>query len=396
MATHARLSPSDAERWISCPASLSMDALLPIEEVQQESVYAREGTCAHGLGELKASLAFGQITAREFEVKRKKWHKQWLDFTSDKAVLREIDRHTDAYVVLLEQLAGELTACEVFLEQKLNTGIAGCWGTSDAILVSVVDRVVHSVDFKYGSGVAVEAEGNPQLRLYALGALEEHDILGDIETVRMTVHQPRMNHVLTAEMTADEIREWREEIRPIAREALGGSDRFGPSANACRWCPSSGRCMAQVEQVFSIPFEDPRELQPEQIAEYLEHVPVVRQWLADFEATALHRAYSEGTPIPGWKVIRSGGQRRFSDPDGAVEHLTTVLGYEIEEVVNTKIKGIGDLESLIGTLEFEEHLAQYITKDQGKESLVPESDKREAVSPNTEAMKVFTDLGELA
>lgn len=394
---HATLSPSSAERWINCPASVTLAAGFPNES----SVYAEEGTLAHELGEIKVSLEFGIIDKPTFRKRERQFHGKLADWLTKlrraddfEETLAEMERHTDAYVELIKERAAIYPMTQVMVEQRMDTGVPGCWGTSDTVLVSPVH--VEIVDFKYGAGVAVEAEGNPQLRLYALGALDTYgDLLGETENVYTTVHQPRMDHVLTAELTADALREWRSRILPIAEEALAGSDRFGPSDEACRWCPASGQCRAQVEAAFPDDLLDnkPDLLEPAEMAELLGKLPLLKDWLKAFEEAALNLAYTKGTPIPGWKVVRSGGQRRISNESGALDFLRE-QGYTDSQLVSTKIKGIGELEKLLGKAEFATLLEPYITKSEGRESLAPESDKREAIAPTKEANKVFDDIEE--
>lgn len=386
---HAKLSPSASERWLQCPASIKMEALVPKEA---ESVYAAEGTAAHALGELKASLVFGKVTRQEFIKKRSKWVRTH-HITPD--VESEMEVHTDEYVRILQERSVLYPHTIVMLEQRLNTGVPTCWGTSDAVLVS--PRHVEIVDFKYGAGVEVEAAGNSQLRLYALGALDEFgDMLGETEIVRTTVHQPRIGefgNLLTEEMTPDELRAWRDSIIPIAEEALGDDAHFGPSDTACRWCPASGRCRAQLESVFTTDFfEDPKLLEPEDVAKHLKLVPHVRAWLDAFEEASLAMAYSDGKTIPGYKVVLSAGRRSVVDHDAAFEALEK-LGYSFDEIAKRTVKGIGELEKLLGKEKFKEVLegTGYVRKSEGKPSLVPESDKRPSVSPNAEAAKEFRE-----
>lgn len=387
---HAKLAPSAAETWISCPASIRMSALVPSGG---SSIYAEEGTAAHALGEIKASLALGLITERQATHRREKWRKEFayvLDQLEEGWEL-EMERCTTEYVELILERAALYPNSQVMLEQRMPTGIPECDGTSDVVIVSPLH--VEIIDLKYGSGVAVEAHDNPQLKLYALGALDTYgDVLGDTELVRWTVFQPRMDHTLTEETTPEELRKWRSRILPIAEAALGPDAPFGPSEAACRWCPASGRCQAQLESVFAEPWieEKPEDLQPEDYARVLADVPRIKEWLKAFEEAALGLAYSQGIQIPGYKVVRSGGQRGIRDHPKAIEVLVAE-GYEPAEVSNVKAKGIGELEKLLGKEDFKRLLedTELVTKSDGKESLVPESDKRESITPNVEAAKVF-------
>jgi hypothetical protein len=390
---HAKLAPSASDRWLECPASIRMESILIADGVEQESsIYADEGTCAHELGELKARyLLVKDITERIYTRRLQKWRMKWSQFTGEEPEVEEFHRHTDAYVDLLRERLNLYPNSVLMLEKRLDTGVPQCDGTSDAVIVS--PRHVEIVDFKYGQGVEVQADGNSQLRLYALGALDTYgDILGDTEIVRSTVHQPRLDHVLTEELTPDQLRAWRSDVViPTAEEALGDDAHFGPSETACRWCPASGRCKAQLEQVFSEPFEISETLTPEEVASSLARVPEVREWLKAFEEAALTMAYSQGIEIPGYKVVMSGGKRSFIDPEGAVTFLTEIEGYSLGQVARTTPKTLGDLEKLLGVQEFATIMAPFLKKGEGQPSLVLESDKRPSINPHSEAIKEFSE-----
>lgn len=383
---HAKLSPSASERWMSCPASIRMEEQVPKEE---ESSYAAEGTAAHSLGEIKASLAFGLVSPEEAELARKAWDELYRD-ELEAWDLAEMERHTDAYVEVLREKLSEHEDAQLLLEQRMDTGVPTCWGTSDAVIVSMSH--VEIVDFKYGAGVRVDAEGNPQLRLYACGAVDTFaDLLGDTEEVRITVYQPRIGdgHMSTEVLTPEELLRWRDEVvKPVAAEALEDGAHFGPSDEACRWCPASGRCKAQLEAVFATDFEEePETLEPEEIAEKLALIPLIKQWLSAFEEAALDTAYSGGKDIPGYKVVISGGRRSVTDPKGLEKSLLGA-GYDKGDFTQTKPVGIGELEKLLGKEKW--GLAEpYVKKSEGRPSLVPLDDKRSAASPEVEAAKDF-------
>lgn len=390
MSEHARLSPSAAERWLSCPASIRMEESLVGEGVHQESSYATEGTAAHELGEMKARLEFDQISERLYRRRRQAWLNTYRDWLTQDLV-DEMDEHTEAYVRLLMERMAEYEHSQIMLEQRLQTGLPESWGTSDAVIVS--PQHVEIIDFKYGKGIEVQAKRNPQLRLYALGALDMYgDLLGDTELVRATVHQPRLHHVLSEELTPIELKAWREQIRPRAELALTKDAPFGPSEEACRWCEASGRCKAQLEWIFSTDFDqDPETLSLQQMAETLAKVPAISSWLKAFEEAALSTAYSEGKHIPGYKVVKSGGNRSVSDP-GEVKKRLIVLGHSLDDVAPRKLKGIGDLEKLLkGEKKFKEILGDLYPRGEGRPSLVPEDDSRPAISPESEAARVFSD-----
>jgi hypothetical protein len=369
-----------------------MEAQVPPEE---ESEYAREGTIAHALGELKASLAFGKITKEQFVHRRAVWAKENADVIGKDEVEVEMERHTDTYVDLIRDRLALYPNSILFLEQRLPTGLPDEGkGTSDTVIVS--EEHIEIIDLKYGAGVAVEARGNPQLRIYAFGALMEYgDLLGETRLVRITVFQPRMDHVLTDEMTADALREWHASILPIAESALTDDAPFGPSDTACRWCPASGRCQAQLEAVFATDFEaKPETLSAGEVAEVLGKRKMIQDWLNAFEQAALNMAYSEGIAIPGYKVVQSGGQRRVVEPEEFQETLLGA-GYTVDEIMSPrKPRGIGDMEKLLGKEKFTELLEDtgIVAKSEGRPSLALESDSRPSITPNIEAAREFAAL----
>lgn len=387
---HAKLSPSASERWIACPASIRMEEKVP---PQPESPYAFEGTLAHELAEMKASYAFSKISEKQYLSRRRRWRAANPDVLTED-VVREMDTHTDSYVVLLSERMQMYPNSILFLEERLDTGVPRSWGTSDAVIVSPMH--VEIVDFKYGSGVLVRASGNSQLRLYACGAMDTYaDLLGETELIRATVHQPRMNNVQTEELTPEALRAWRTKVViPAAELALGDNAPFGPSEEACRWCPASGRCRAQLESVFATDFEqDPETLSAEEVSEKLGQVRMVRDWLTAFEEAALDMAYSQGQAIPGYKVVLSGGKRSVQDNEAAYQTLREA-GWEDSDILSPgRVKGIGDLEKLLGKEQFHNLLEEtgIVAKSDGRPSLVLESDKRPAIAPNTEAQKEFAN-----
>lgn len=391
---HARLGPSDAERWMSCPAAIQAEEASGL--VEAESTYAREGTASHALGEIKASLHFGKITKQQAIARRAEWAKEFEEYAEDPETMIEMEEHTDAYVDLLQERMNLYPGSVIFLEIRVFPGVPECWGTSDAVIVSPVH--VEVIDFKYGSGVAVEAHGNPQLRLYGTGALEEYDgLMGDVELVRITVHQPRMNHILTEEMTPAALLEWRDtKVIPKAEEALGPDPSFGPSDQACRWCPLSGQCRAQLESIFdAVDFdEEPATLTADELAEVYSKRKQVQDWLNALEIAALDRAYSKGEPLKGFKVVRSGGQRGVRDAERFHDTLVEAGFSEDEIMTKPKPKGIGETEKLLGKERFKELLEDtgIVTKGDGKPALAPESDSRPAIAPNSEAAKEFEPI----
>lgn len=382
MGEHATLSPSGSETWISCPASIRMTR----DMESDSSIYAEEGTAAHELGFLLASRDLLGMTTRKFNFRLKAWREKYGQFETD-----EMWEYCGDYVEVLRTKVAEHEGSILLLEQKVPTGIPSCWGTSDAVIVSPVH--VEIVDLKYGMGVKVFAPKNSQLRLYGVGSLEAFgDLLGEVETVRCTVYQPRLQHVSTESLTALELRSWRDSIIPIAESALGEDAKFGPSGETCRWCPAKGQCVAQMKYATELDFGVKADvLEGNELADALDRIPAIEAWCAAVRNHALDLVYSKNGKIPGYKVVRSGGRRAVTDPEAAQEALLLV-GYTLDQVVNPgKLKGIGDLESLLKK-DFDTVMGPFVRKGDGSPSLVKESDSRPDINPEVDAAKDFTPI----
>lgn len=408
---HAVLSPSSADRWISCPASVGL--VQQLDQREEESSYAREGTLAHGLAEIVASAKFGLVSEEQRFADFKAWEKEFHAEKYETGTYEEMYRHAVEYSELLaDRMAAFDGPVQLYLEQRMDSGVEGCWGTSDAVLVG--ETRIEIVDFKYGKGVPVSAEDNFQLRLYGAGALATFgDVLGDTEQIAMTVHQPRLDSVSTEELTAEELRNWIDTVaKPASAEALHGeAPKFGPSLSACRWCPLAGVCKERIASEVGEVFGDildpevspeikpegsmdsPEILTPEEMAQILPKLPAIRSWLEAFEAAALETAYAKGIKIPGWKVVKSGGRRSISEPAKAIE-LLVQAGFQKSKIADTKPKALGALEKVVGKNELPEILGNLLKKSEGRESLVPESDQREAITSVSEAGVEF-DLEDL-
>ena len=354
------------------------------------SVYAQEGTAAHALAEIMArDQLLGGFTKQQLVAAVNKWRKKY-DVAEDAEA--EMAEHAQAYVDYLRRRLDETPGAQLLLEQKLPTGVPDSWGTSDAVIVSTT--TVESVDYKYGLGVRVEAHGNPQLRLYGVGALEAYgDLLGEVETVRLTIFQVRLDHVVWEEISADELRAWRDSIIPIAEMALGPDAPFGPGEDTCRWCPASGHCKAQMEWATQRDFGiKPDIMDDDELAEALDQIPFIKAWCAAVESYALDRAYSQGKPIPGYKVVLSGGRRSVTGDIDELVKTATALGYTRDDVAVLKPRGIGELEKKLKD-DFALVAAPFITKGTGSPSLVKDDDARDAISPEGQAAKDFQKEG---
>ena len=387
---HANLSPSAAERWLTCTASVALAAEVGVDI---SSPYAEEGTDAHTMAEawLRLRLLDADNLTEVSELA-----KSMIAKYGD-ARHKEMTKHVRGLEDFIRERLALYTSAWLFLEQRMDTGIEGCWGTSDVVVVAPTERVIEITDLKYGAGIAVSAEDNPQLKLYALGAYETFSMLGEFDRIVINVFQPRayrgdLPH--TWEITTEALLSWRESIRPAAAAALAGEGEFKPSEDACRWCPAAGRCEAQSEYLLGVArneFAEPIHgtLSPERIAEILSHADMIRSWLDAVASRAFDLAYG-GTTVPGYKVVRRGGRRYVADPAGLIDALSSE-GYGADDVLNSKIKSFTDLEALVGSREgFDRIATPYVAVSEPKLALaegLPEDD--DAVTSATEIANEF-------
>ena len=365
---HATLSASSAHRWLECTAAPSLEATVPAGTAVSEA--ALEGTEAHSMAEAKLRAALEGRPAPE---------------PTDNT---EMEECTDAYVEFVLDAAKALSPAEVAVEQLVNFGhlVPGGFGTADCIVIS--EDTLHIIDLKYGKGIKVEAEGNPQLRLYALGALAEFGVLYDVKNVRMTIFQPRLSHYSTAEMERADLEAWAAtEVVPAAKAADSGDGEFKPGEH-CRWCRAKAICRARAESNLALAqkeFKKAPELAPEEIAEILEKGKDLAAWVKDIEEWASAQLKA-GEAVPGLKLVAGRGRRTFTDPEAAAT-TATLAGFDAFE---QKPRSLSALEKAMGKKKFAEILGCFVTKTTGEPQLVAASDPRAAwnpVTPETEFTK---------
>jgi conserved phage-associated protein len=361
----------------------------------KESDFAREGTIAHSLAEVEARREFRLPGHETYETDLENVYSELLEHLGGdlEAAEREYDVMQDYvawYLDILAEAKGSDGA--LLLEQRLATGIKGCWGTSDAVIIR--GDLVHVIDLKYGRGVEVSPVENPQFMLYALGALRAYrDMLEETRRVKMTVFQPRINNVDTWEITVEDLEAWRDKVaRPAARKALTGENtEFAPSESACKFCPAAGICKPRAESITAVAFgTDPNIISLEDRAGYLARLGEIKSWVKHMEETSLELAYERGETIPGWKVVRSGSRRVIADVDAASERLQAA-GYEESQFTTRKMAGVTDLDRLVGKKNLPAVLGDALQLTEGRPSLVPESDRRKAISKKQEVEELFTD-----
>lgn len=400
---HARLGPSAAHRWIHCPASVRVAESLEIAgQGDVGSVYAAEGTAAHTVAEIIASYLNGMITEAMLEAALAAWRGSntgaaWLGDRHIREVELEMIDHARFYADVIERervIANGQTT--MHLELKVFPGVESVWGTGDCVIIGA--DVVTVIDYKYGEGVRVDAPNNPQLMLYALGALEA-DLLGTAKIVRIVIVQPRLDHVSTWEVDVEDLVKWRDDfVKPAAALALADDAPFGPGEDSCRFCPARGQCKAQMQWIADRNFGDESTdlMTPEDYSEALKILPSVRAWATAVEEKALTLAYSDGGKIPGWKVVLSGGIRKIPDGEAAITRLVEA-GFprdKVERQPPPSIETLGNLEKVVRVgrkVVLEQVLGELLVQPVGKPALVPESDGRPEVSAITTAADDFAE-----
>ena len=361
---HAVLSASSSERWLNCPHS----ARLCESYEDKGSDYAAEGTDAHALCEFRLKQALG-IPA-ENPIENLSWYNEEME---------DCAAGYAAYVTeLLETAKQTCTDPVVLIEQRVDFShwVKEGFGTADCILIA--DGVMNICDYKHGKGVEVSAERNPQMMLYALGALAIFDGIYDIDTVRMTIFQPRKSNVSVYEMEKDELLEWADTVlTQKAQFAYEGQGEFH-CGEWCRFCKAKAECRERAEANLALAkydFEESALLDDEEIAEILGKVDALTAWASDVKEYALQQAVS-GKEWSGWKLVEGRSNRKYTS-EAAVAATVEDAGFDPYE---RKVLGITAMQKLLGKSRFEELLAPYIEKPQGKPTLVPESDKRPAMN----------------
>ena len=370
MKAHALLSPSAAHRWLNCTAAPRLEADVPDEG----SDFAAEGTLAHAYCAKKLKAFLGLPTADEDEE---------IGTLYDKYHTGEMDEHTSTYAsIVLERFNAAKTVtrdAQLLIETRLDFSdyIPEAFGTADAIIIA--DGTMEVIDFKYGKGVRVSAERNPQMQIYALGAYEAFSFEYRIEKIRMTIVQPRIDNLSEYELSVSDLMAWVDgELVPKARLAYEGRGTQAPG-EWCQFCKVKSSCRALAEHCLGIADGDPSLISIADLAaKVLPALPVIKTWLAGVEEHALQRALS-GDNIPGWKIVEGRSIRKIVDTAGAAKALN---GAGFDDIFKPQeLRGITDLEKMVGKKQFATLCSSFIDKPQGKPTLAPEDDKRPAFNP---------------
>ena len=399
MTAHALLSASSAARWLACTPSARATENIP----EKISPYAMEGSLAHAIAELKLKKYLNEpMTARTLNSRINKLKKdekyiyRGENGTAEEGVPvyeDEMLRYTDEYLDFVKEafMAFKEKPYSA-IEKKVNFSsiVPDGYGTADCILIG--GDTMHVIDFKYGKGVPVSAIRNAQMMLYALGALLEYGILYPIKTVKLSIVQPRIDNVSTWEVYADDLLEWGENVvKPKAQLAYEGEGDFVPGEH-CKFCKLKGNCRARAEEAFSMIVkaeQPPATLTPGELADALKKADMLAAWAKDVQEYSL-TSILDGGEIPGWKAVHGRSVRRFTDADAAFK---AIIGSGVDEAMlyERKPLTLAAIEKVMGKKNFADVAGSFVETPPGKPTLVPESDKREAIKGIT-AEEAFKNI----
>lgn len=382
---HAKLSASGAKRWMSCTPSVALESQFP----ESTSTFAEEGTFAHSLAELLINYNLGTI-------KKAAYTKQFNLLKKNEYYNQELQDYVEEYAGQVYEFINEAKAtCKdllVLTEQRLDFSeyVPEGFGTGDVVIIA--DDQLHVIDLKFGKGVGVSAEDNPQLRLYGVGALNEFGILYDIQRVKTTIIQPRLGMTTSEVLTVDELTGWAaKEVKPRAELAMAGEGEF-VVGDHCRFCKARKTCRARAEynlELTKMEFNSPELLEDNEIGEVLKRADQLANWVKDITEYALEEAI-KGKKWDGWKLVEGRSNRKYID-DIKVADTLKGAGYEEAVLYEKKLYGITAMEKLVGKKKFTELLNDLIEKPQGKPTLVDEKDKRPELSSIQSAKEDFKE-----
>lgn len=364
---HAKLSASSAYRWLHCPKSVVLTEGLP----DKTSDFAREGTLAHSIAEKALSdyKAYGKNAVFPPALSERVLNNPhyYAGMTDD--VLPYVD-----YVIDTFEARGGEAVLEIERHVDFSEWVPQGFGTADALIIS--DGTLEVIDLKFGKGVMVDATENPQMMLYALGAYDANAYIYDIENVRMTIVQPRLDHISTFEMSVSDLLEWAGVVvKPVAQLAYKGGG-FQQAGEWCRWCKLKETCRVRANIMLDMTsLREKASLTDEELDFILSHSKEIQQWLNDVERGALERV-TRGKPIKGWKLVEGRSNRKVAD-EGKLIVAMTQAGWGEDEIFKPKeLQTLTNLEKLVGKKRFAEEFGDLVYKPEGKATLVPESDKR--------------------
>ena len=382
---HALLSASSAHRWLVCTAAPKLEAEFP----DTTSTYAKEGTLAHEICELK-------LTKYVTTMPRGTYAKKLNALKKHELYDPEMDETSDEYLDYVKRTAlGYSVPPSIQIERRVNFSdyAPEGFGTADCLLLA--GDTLHVIDYKHGKGVVVDADHNPQMMLYALGAMHDFALIYRFKTVKMAIVQPRVGSISEFTCTADELLHWGETVVKMrAMEAMGDTPAFVPGEH-CRFCRAKQQCKTRCEHYAALQptgrQNDPRLITLKDLGHYLSIADELKKWAEDLQDYALSECLA-GSNVPGWKAVEGRGSRAFTDMDAAFDILKKdgideCLLYKREPLT------LAQIEKELGKKRFTELVGKLVVKEPGKPTLAPVFDPRPAVTNVPQAADVFQDLG---
>ncbi len=375
--SHALLGPSGAKRWMSCTPSARFEE----QFAEEESDFAAEGTAAHALAEA--------ILSEDTKAIAEAMKSSYYNGEMQEAIGFYVERVTERY----NAARARSTDAILMLEQRLDFSdwVPEGFGTGDVVIIA--DGALEVIDLKYGKGVPVDAKDNPQLKLYGLGAYQAYSILYDINTVRMTIIQPRLDSLTTDEISVDDLVAWAdEEVKPKAQQAWTGEGEYC-AGDHCKFCKGRSRCKALADknlELAKFEFAHPNTLTNEDIADILKRVDALTSWASSIKDFALDQAVNHGVKWPGWKLVEGRSNRKYVDDQQVLQKLVEE-GYQEPLLYKPReVLGITAMETLVGKKKLTDLLGDLIIKPAGKPVLAPESDNKPELNSAASAKADFS------
>lgn len=387
---HALLSASHAARWLACPPSARLEE--KFRETcgfQDSSVYAEEGTLAHEFAELSLRMASGRISKVDYEsaLEALRAHELYSE-----EIEEQIEKYSTYVMEAFEHAKTVVPDPVLFIEEKLDFShiVEEGFGTGDSGIIA--DGTMEVIDLKYGKGVKVEACENPQLKLYALGALHNYEMLYDIHTVRLTIVQPRIDNIVSWDISVKDLYKWAfEVVKPIAEKAYVGKG-IQKAGEHCKFCSVKAMCNTLAQRNVALAkheFKDPQLLPEKQLIDIYKQIPMLVDWANSVGEFLFNKALA-GEKVEGYKLVEAPSRRRWTNEEDVQTKLKEE-GYTEEQFNIVKLKGISDIEKLVGKKNFPALMEDFVIKPQGNPILVPETDKRPEYKSLEQAKQDFGD-----